>query len=121
MNQDKFIKNETLLQTLKRLNKQIKTEQKNNKKNQACEKITNNEKTSDNDQLIYQNDESTSYQSMDFSTKSYEKKNNIDTNSILSLDNDENSMMFIKIISNLEERLNELENKKKRKEKNLVQ
>lgn len=138
MNENKFLKNETLLQTLKRLNKQMKTEQTSERKN-IVEKKTykkdkyKEDKTNDDHCLICDdsiltskdcetdfckailnncqtNDDLTSYNS----DNSFKKKN-IETNSILSLDNDENSLMFVKIISNLEERLNDLENKKKKK------
>jgi hypothetical protein len=162
MTQNKFLKNETILQTLHRLNKQIKTEPKKQIFNQQytkqdkiynkqdnkyindeilsnghcliCEETIDSTRdcVSDTCENIFEinkqkhklnhseyNDDTTSYQSFPISNTSsiIRKKSNIETNSMLSLDNDENSIMFIKIISNLEDRINELEIKKKKKNK----
>lgn len=136
---NKFLKNETILQTLRRINKQVKSEHLNPIKNTKLNKQTK-DNLQENKYLISENtvetsknsasnvcnnilskfpdDDNISYQSYQTSNKSYKKG---DANSVFgsvsnfSLDNDENSMMFIKIISNLEERLSNIETKKKRK------
>lgn len=150
---NKFFKNETILQTLKRINTQVKSEHINQNKNTIKNTIKNTKQNKqirdilpDNHCLIcedtiestkdcasdvcnnifntsenkknhtYPDDDAISYQSYPMSNKSHNQKN-IETNSMsnFSLDNDENSRMFIKIISNLEERLSNMETKKKRK------